>query len=75
MNDWIDKAAAVYCKLLEALLVALMAAMVGMIVTQFPPEEVAKLSEKMKPVIAKYPANVGEALVAEVNGELAKLRK
>jgi TRAP-type transport system small permease protein len=31
MTDWIDKAAAAYCKLLESLLVALMAAMVVMV--------------------------------------------
>ncbi len=47
----------------------------GMTVTTFAPAEVAKLREKMAPVIAKYTANVGEALVAEVNAELAKLRK
>jgi TRAP-type C4-dicarboxylate transport system substrate-binding protein len=47
----------------------------GMTVTTFPPAEVAKLREKMKPVIAKYTVNVGEALVNEVNVELAKLRK
>jgi tripartite ATP-independent transporter DctP family solute receptor len=47
----------------------------GMTVTQFDAAEVAKLREKMKPVIAKYTANVGEALVAEVNAELAKMRK
>ena len=33
----------------------------GMTVTQFGPAEVAKLREKMKPVIAKYSASVGEA--------------
>lgn len=47
----------------------------GMTVTQFSPEEVAKLREKMKPVIAKYSATVGDATVAEVQAELAKLRK
>jgi len=47
----------------------------GMTVTTFPPAEVAKLREKMKPVIAKYTASVGEGLVNEVNAELAKLRK
>jgi TRAP-type transport system periplasmic protein len=47
----------------------------GMTVTEFPAAEVAKLREKMKPVIAKYSASVGEAVVTEVNGELAKLRK
>jgi TRAP-type transport system periplasmic protein len=47
----------------------------GMTVTQFAPAEVAKLREKMKPVIAQFSANVGEATVNEVNAELAKLRK
>jgi len=47
----------------------------GMVVTQLPPAEVAKLREKMKPVIVKYTASVGEATVAEVQAELAKLRK
>lgn len=37
--------------------------------------EVAELREKTKPVIAKYSANVGEALVKQVDAELAKLRK
>lgn len=47
----------------------------GMTVTQLPPAEVTKLREKMKPVIAKYSANVGEATVNEMMTELAKLRK
>ncbi len=47
----------------------------GMTVTVFPPAEVAKLREKMKPVIAKYSAAVGEATVNEMMAELAKLRK
>jgi TRAP-type transport system periplasmic protein len=47
----------------------------GMTVTEFAPAEVAKLREKMKPVIAKYSASVGESVVTEVNGELAKMRK
>jgi hypothetical protein len=34
-----------------------------------------KLRDKMKPVIAKYSANVGEATVNEMMAELAKLRK
>jgi hypothetical protein len=44
-------------------------------VTTFAPPEVAKLREKMAPVIAKYTANVGEATVKEVQDELAKMRK
>lgn len=47
----------------------------GMTVTQLPPAEVAKLREKMKPVIAKHTANVGEAVVNEVQAELARLRR
>jgi TRAP-type transport system periplasmic protein len=47
----------------------------GMTVTVFSPAEVAKLREKMKPVIAQFSANVGEATVNEMMAELAKLRK
>ena len=47
----------------------------GMTVTSFGPAEVAKLREKMKPVIAQFTANVGEPLVNEMNAELAKMRK
>ena len=47
----------------------------GMTVTSFPPAEVAKLREKMKPVIVQFTASVGEATVNEVTAELAKLRK
>jgi tripartite ATP-independent transporter DctP family solute receptor len=47
----------------------------GMQVTQFSPAEVAKLREKMKPVIAKFSANVGDATVNEMLAELAKLRR
>jgi TRAP-type transport system periplasmic protein len=47
----------------------------GMTVTAFPPAEVAKLREKMKPVIAQFSANVGEATVNDMMAELAKLRK
>ena len=47
----------------------------GMTVTQFPPAEVVKLREKMKPVIAEFSANVGAETVAEVMAELAKLRR
>jgi len=46
----------------------------GMTITQFPAAEVAKLREKMKPVIEKHSALVGP-IVAEVQAELAKMRK
>ncbi len=48
---------------------------VGMQVTELPAAEVAKLREKMAPVIAKHSASVGEATVKDVQAELAKLRK
>lgn len=47
----------------------------GMQVTELPPAEVAKLREKMKPVIAKHSASVGEATVKAVMAELDKVRK
>ncbi len=47
----------------------------GMTVTEFSPAEVAKLRDKMKPVIAQFSANVGEAMVNEVMAELARMRK
>jgi TRAP-type transport system periplasmic protein len=47
----------------------------GMQVSELPPAEVAKLREKMKPVIAKHAASVGDTTVQGMMGELAKLRK
>lgn len=47
----------------------------GMQVTELAPAEVAKLREKMKPVLAKHTASVGEATVSAMMGELDKLRK
>jgi len=47
----------------------------GMAVTQFNATEIARLRERMKPGIANYTASVGEPLVAEVQAELARLRK
>ncbi|MDB5751572.1 MAG: yiaO5 [Ramlibacter sp.] len=47
----------------------------GMQVTELSPAEVTKLREKMKPVIAKHSATVGEATVKAMMGELDKLRK
>jgi tripartite ATP-independent transporter DctP family solute receptor len=47
----------------------------GMQIAELPPAEVAKLREKMKPVLAKYSANVGQDTVNAMMGELAKLRK
>ena len=47
----------------------------GMQVTELPASEVGKLRDKMKPVIAKHSASVGEATVNSMMAELAKLRK
>lgn len=47
----------------------------GMQVTELPAAEVAKLREKMKPVVAKHSASVGEATVNAMMAELDKLRK
>lgn len=47
----------------------------GMQVSELPPAEVAKLREKMKPVIAKHSAAVGEQTVQAMMAELSKLRK
>jgi TRAP-type transport system periplasmic protein len=47
----------------------------GMQVTELPPAEVAKIREKLKPVVAKYAAQVGEPLYSELNAEIAKVRK
>jgi len=47
----------------------------GMQVTELAPAEQAKMRDKMKPVIDKHAATVGEATVHELMAELAKLRK
>jgi TRAP-type transport system periplasmic protein len=47
----------------------------GMQVTELPASEIAKLRDKMKPVIAKHSNSVGEATVSAMMAELEKLRK
>jgi tripartite ATP-independent transporter DctP family solute receptor len=47
----------------------------GMQVSELPPAEIAKLREKMKPVIDKHAATVGESTVKALMAELAKARK
>ena len=47
----------------------------GMQVTELPPAEVAKLREKMKPVVAKHSATVGPDTVKAMMAELDKLRR
>ncbi len=47
----------------------------GMQVTEFSGAEIGKFVEKMKPVISKHAATVGEATITELLAELAKARK
>ncbi|GAA6140631.1 TRAP transporter substrate-binding protein [Hydrogenophaga sp. 5NK40-0174] len=47
----------------------------GMQVTELPAAEVAKLQEKMKPVVEKHADKVGKETVEALQAELAKLRK
>jgi tripartite ATP-independent transporter DctP family solute receptor len=47
----------------------------GMQVTELPPAEIAKLRDKMRPVIAKYAVSVGQDTVKAMQDELAKVRK
>jgi len=47
----------------------------GMQVAELPPDELAKMREKMKPVIAKHSANVGDATVKALTAELEKARR
>jgi TRAP-type transport system periplasmic protein len=46
----------------------------GMKVNEIAPQEMARIRDKIKPVIDKYAKEVGEPLVAEVNAEIAKKR-
>ncbi|KQP20312.1 TRAP transporter substrate-binding protein [Pseudorhodoferax sp. Leaf265] len=47
----------------------------GMQVTELPPAELNKLRDKMRPVTAKHAVTVGQDVVAELQAELAKVRK
>jgi len=47
----------------------------GMQVTEFSPEETAKLREKLQPVVTKYSKEFGEATTKELMAELDKARK
>jgi TRAP-type transport system periplasmic protein len=46
----------------------------GMQVVELSPRETARIRERIKPVLAKYSSQIGEPLVKELNGELAKIR-
>lgn len=43
-------------------------------VSELPPQEIAKMREKVKPVIEKYSKEVGESLLKEVYAEIAQVR-
>jgi tripartite ATP-independent transporter DctP family solute receptor len=43
-------------------------------VSELPAAEVARIREKVKPVVDKYAKDVGEPLMSELNAELAKVR-
>ncbi len=46
----------------------------GMQVNEIAPAEIARMREKVKPVIEKHSAGVGAAVVSELNAEIAKAR-
>jgi TRAP-type C4-dicarboxylate transport system substrate-binding protein len=46
----------------------------GMQINDVAPEEIARMREKVKPVIDKYASQVGEGLVKQFDAELAKAR-
>ena len=43
-------------------------------VNELAPQEVARIREKLQPVVAKYALQFGGEMVNELYGELAKLR-
>ncbi len=47
----------------------------GMLVNDIAPQELERMREKVKPVIEKYSAQVGQPLVSEFYAELEKARK
>jgi TRAP-type transport system periplasmic protein len=47
----------------------------GMTITSLPPAELAKVAEKLKPVIASLAKNISETAAAEMFAELAKARR
>jgi TRAP-type transport system periplasmic protein len=46
----------------------------GMVVTDVPPDAVAQMREKLKPVTNKHSKDLGEALVNEMQSEIEKVR-
>jgi TRAP-type C4-dicarboxylate transport system substrate-binding protein len=46
----------------------------GVEVVELPPEELAKMRERVKPVVDKYTQEIGAELVGEIRAEIAKVR-
>jgi TRAP-type transport system periplasmic protein len=46
----------------------------GLAYTEFPPQSVAQVRERLKPVVEKFSKEAGEALVREMDAEIAKVR-
>ena len=46
----------------------------GMQINDIAPEEIARMREKVKPVVEKYAAQVGEDLTKELYAEIEKAR-
>jgi tripartite ATP-independent transporter DctP family solute receptor len=47
----------------------------GMVFNEIPADELAKMREKVKPVIDKYTKDVGDALVTQAHAEIEKVRQ
>jgi TRAP-type C4-dicarboxylate transport system substrate-binding protein len=47
----------------------------GMAVNEIAPAEMARMREKVKPVVDKYAKQVGEDLLRETTAEIAKAKK
>ena len=47
----------------------------GMVFSDIPAEEMARMRDKVKPVVDKYAKDVGDALVAQAHAEIEKVRQ
>ena len=47
----------------------------GMLVNELTPQELARIREKIKPVVDKHVKTIGEDFVNEMNAEIAKVRQ
>ena len=46
-----------------------------MVFNEIPADELAKMREKVKPVMDKYTKDVGDALVTQAHAEIEKVRQ